>query len=52
MHILFVIHAPRDPHTAVYSIYSQHARFLEQHGHQARILALEDLLQTGIGAGV
>ena len=51
MHILFVIHAPRDPHTAVYSNCSRHARFLEQHGHEAQILVPADLLPDGYWSG-
>ena len=52
MQILFVIHAPRDPHTAVYSNYSQRARFLDRHGHQTKILVPADLLPDGYCVGV
>lgn len=42
MNCLFAIHAPKDPHTAVYGHVAQRAADLEQHGHRVWILAPED----------
>jgi len=42
LNILFVIHTPKDPYTAVYKIYKQLSGYLEKQGHTATILAPED----------
>lgn len=43
MRVLFVLHAPRDPQTAVFSYTAERARFLESAGHEASVLTPADL---------
>jgi glycosyltransferase involved in cell wall biosynthesis len=40
--ILFVIHTPKNPFTAVYSLHSQLQAYLDSKGHENRILAPQD----------
>lgn len=42
LNILFVIHTPKDPYTAVYRNYKQLSGYLEKQGHNTTILAPED----------
>lgn len=42
MKIVFVLHAPRDPRTAVYAYAAERGAFLETRGHQVEILTHED----------
>ncbi len=42
MNVLFVIHTPKSPYTAVYNNYFELAVFLEKQGHTATVLAPED----------
>jgi glycosyltransferase involved in cell wall biosynthesis len=42
MKVLFVIHTPKDPHTAVYTGYVRLATFMETQGHEATIIAPQD----------
>jgi glycosyltransferase involved in cell wall biosynthesis len=42
LRILFVIHTPKNPFTAVYSLHSKLQQFLKDKGHQNYILAPED----------
>ena len=42
MKILFVIHTPKSPYTAVYNSYHQLVAYLEEQGHAATILAPQD----------
>jgi len=44
MNVLFVIHTPKDPYTAVYKNYQRLLSFLEEHDHRAVILAPQDFL--------
>lgn len=50
MNVLFVLHAPRDPHTAVFSYAVERARFLESKGHRASVLTPFDLVAPGPGS--
>lgn len=42
MKILFVIHTPKNPYTAVYSLHSKLQEYLGDKGHQTSILAPQD----------
>lgn len=42
MKVLFVIHTPKDPRTAVFNVYRWRSEFLRRQGHEAEILAPED----------
>ncbi|HEV7670168.1 MAG TPA: glycosyltransferase family 4 protein [Thermoanaerobaculia bacterium] len=42
MRIVFVLHAPRDPRTAVYAYAAERGAFLETRGHQVTIWTHED----------
>ena len=43
MNVLFVIHTPKNPYTAVYNYYAELNAFLEAQGHRVTILAPQDL---------
>lgn len=43
MKVLFVLHAPRDPRTAVFAYAAERARLLESAGHEAGIVTPVDL---------
>lgn len=46
MHLLFVLHAPRDPHGAVYNDTRRRAALLRARGHTVEILTPADLAAT------
>lgn len=49
MNVLYVLHAPNDPRTAVYAHTSRRAALLNEHGHQATIWTPQDF--PGLSGG-